>query len=426
MRILFLSAYFPPDVAATGVVMATLATEFVAKGHEVTVITSVPHYDTNHVWPKYSKKLVYSERRDGMQIYRLRVYVADDKSNIAKRILAYASFNVLSLLRGIILRKHDVILAPSPPLSNGVVADIVGRLRATPFVYNVQDVWPDVAVRAGLLQNERAIKYLKKMESYVYRRAAKISVLSEGFRHNLLAKGVPDDKISVLPMLVDTEFVTPVAKLNEFARKHSLENKFVVLFAGNMGFSQGLEVVLEAAKLLQGSEAIQFLMVGNGAAKSEAESYCESLRLRNVQFLPFLPREGVPALYGASDVCLIPLKRGFSTESVPSKLLTIMAAGRPAIAALDRSSDTWGLIQEAKCGLCVEPDDPKALAAAIKTYYLDASARCEAGLNARRFIESNFQPRSVAQSYLEMMEAAAGRSLPGARPPRLVRQVFPD
>jgi colanic acid biosynthesis glycosyl transferase WcaI len=412
MRILFLSTYFPPDVASTGVIMATLAKEFVGEGHEVTVITSVPHYDTNQVWPEYSKKLVYSERRDGMQIYRVRVYVANDKSNIAKRILAYASFNVLSLLRGIILPKQDVILVPSPPLSNGVIADFIGRLRGTPFVYNVQDIWPDVAVRAGVLKNERAIERLKKMESYVYRRAAKISVISEGFRRNLLAKGVADDKISVIPNFVDTEFVTPVAKQNAFARRRWLENKFVVLFAGNMGFSQGLTVVLDAAKLLEGCEDIKFLMVGNGAAKSETQERCKFLKLQNVEFLPFQAREDLPAMYGASDVCVIPLKRGFTTESVPCKLFTIMAAGKPAVAAVDRCSDTWDLIQDAQCGICVEPEDATALAEAIKTYYLDASARSEAGRNARQYTERNFRPSTIAQRYIEVAETV-GRNRGG-------------
>ena len=406
MRILFLSTYFPPDVASTGVIMATLAKEFVAAGHEVTVITSVPHYDTNQVWPEYSKKLVYSERRDGMRIYRVRVYVANDKSNIAQRILAYASFNLLSLLRGMTLAKQDVIVVPSPPLSNGVIGDFLGRLRGTPFIYIVQDIWPDVAVRAGVLTNEKAIERLKKMESYVYRRAAEISVISEGFRRNLLGKGVGKDKVSVIPNFVDIEFVTPVEKQNDFTRKRGLERKFVVLFAGNMGFSQGLEVVLEAAKLLEGYEEIKFLMVGNGAAKSKTERHCTSLKLRNVEFLPFQAHADLPVMYGAADVCLVPLKRGFTTESVPCKVFTIMAAGKPAVAAVDRGSDTWELIREAGCGICVEPEDPQALAEAIKSYYLDASARVEAGRNARRYLERNFRPSAIAQKYVEVMETA--------------------
>jgi colanic acid biosynthesis glycosyl transferase WcaI len=408
MRILFLSTYFRPDVASTGVIMTKLAEEFVAKGHEVTVVTSVPHYDPNQAWPEYSKKLVYSERRDGMQIYRVRVYAGDDKSSIVKRLASYGSFSLLSFLRAATLRKHDVILVPSPPLSNGVIGDFLGRLRGTPFVYNVQDIWPDVAIRAGVLTSEKAIKRLKKMEQYVYRRAAKISVISEGFRRNLLAKGVPDDKISVIPNFIDTEFVTPVPKQNDFSRKHALENKFVALFAGNMGFSQGLKVVLDAAKLLRGNGEIKFLLVGNGAAKKEAQSYCESAKLDNVEFLPFQAHEDVPAMYGAADVCLIPLKHGFTTESVPCKLFSIMAAGKPAVAAVDQQSDTWKLIQDARCGTCVEPENPTALADTINRYYLDAGARSEAGRNGRHYVERHFLPGAIAQSYLELMQAAAG------------------
>jgi len=394
--------------------MTKLAEEFVAKGHKVTVVTSVPHYDPHQVWPEYSKKLVYSERRDGMQIYRVRVYAADDRSSVAKRILAYGSFSLFSAFRGVTLPKHDVIFVPSPPLSNGVVGDFLSRLRGTPFIYNVQDIWPDVAVRAGVLKNEKAIKRLKKMESYVYRRAAKISVISEGFRRNLLAKGVPDDKISVIPNFIDTEFVTPLPKQNYFSRKHALENKFVALFAGNMGFSQGLDVVLDAAKLLKGNEEIKFLIVGNGAAKKEAQSYCESAKLCNVEFLPFQAHEDVPAIYGAADVCLIPLKRGFTMESVPCKLFTIMAAGKPAIASVDHHSDTWELIQDARCGICVEPENPRALADTINRYYFESSARSESGRNARHYIERHFRPSSIAQDYLEMMEAALGLRVPSS------------
>jgi colanic acid biosynthesis glycosyl transferase WcaI len=406
MRILLLTTYFRPDVASTGVIMSKLADEFVAKGHEVTVLTSVPHYDTNRVWPEYSRRLVYRERAGAMQVYRLYTHVARDKSNVADRILAYGSFNLLSILRGASLRRHDVILAPSPPLSNGVIADLLGRLRRTPYVYNVQDIWPDVAIRAGVLTNEKMIRRLKGMEDYVYRRAAGIAVISEGFRRNLLAKGVPDTKISVIPNFIDTEFVTPQPKQNDFSIKQGLGDKFVVMFAGNMGFSQGLETVLDAAKLLQDHGEIEFLMVGNGSGKSQAEAHAKSLELRNVRFLPFQPHEQLPAMYGAADVCVIPLRRGFTTESVPCKLFTIMAAGKPAIAGVDRGSDTWDLLERAKCGLCVEPESPQALAEAILYYFRNESARLEAGRSARRCAEAEFHPATLAEAYLDALRRA--------------------
>lgn len=404
MRILLLSTYFRPDVASTGVIMAKLVDEFVAKGHEVTVLTSVPHYDINRVWPEYSRKLVYKEGHDSARVYRLYTYVAQDKANVAQRIMAYGSFNLLSIARGTTLPKHDVILVPSPPLSNGIIADVIARLKGTPFVYNVQDIWPDVAVRAGILKGPKMIRTLRRMEDYVYRRAAGITVISEGFRVNLIAKGVPDGKISVIPNFIDTDFITPVKKRNRFAKRYGLEEKFVVLFAGNMGFSQGLEVVLDAAKRLEGFREIEFLMVGNGAGRSSAETYHSRLGLGNVRFLPFQPHEDLPEMYGCADVCLIPLRRGFTTESVPCKLFSIMAAGKPAIASVDEGSDTWALLRRADCGLCVEPENPESLAEAILLYYRDENVRTAAGVNARRCVELEFQPTAVAEKYLQAMK----------------------
>lgn len=416
MRILLLTTYFRPDVAANGVIMAKLAEEFLANGHQVTVLTSVPHYDVNRVWPEYSRKLVYTERTGSMSIYRLYTYVARDKANVLQRLMAYGSFNLLSLATAAALPKHDVILVPSPPLTNGVIADVISRVRRTPFIYNVQDIWPDVAVRAGVIRNRRTIQRLRDMEDYVYRRSAAVTVLSEGFRSNLLAKGVPDEKISIIPNFVDTEFMRPSAKSNPFSRRYGLAEKFVVLYAGNMGFSQGLENVLDAAKLLQSFSDIKFLMVGNGAGRSTVESYWRSLGLDNVDFFPFQPREDLPDMYGAADVCLIPLRRGFTNESVPSKLLTIMAAGKPAIASVDEGSETWALLDREKCGLSVEPENPEALAAAILRYYRDLDLRTGAGTNARRCVTAEFEPRAVAEKYLNVMQMAVDGKKTSAGP----------
>lgn len=405
MRILLLTTYFRPDLCSTGVIMTKLAEEFVARGNQVTVVTSVPHYDKNEIWPEYSKKLMYVERRDGMTVYRLRTYIPKDKSSIPQRLLGYATFHLLSFLRTVTLPAHDVILVPSPPLSNGVIADLVSRLRGTPFVYNVQDIWPDVAVRAGVLTNPRALRFLQRMERYVYSRATKIAVISEGFRRQLLRKGVPPDKVSVISNFIDTDFVSPITKPNEFTSRQGLDSKFVVLFAGNMGFSQGLDVVVDCAQLLQHQADIQFLLVGNGASKSQTEDRCRSLNLKNVHFLPYQPHEDVPAMYGAADVCLIPLKRGFTMESVPCKVFTIMAAGKPSIAAVDKESDTAKLIASANCGVCVNPEDASALAQAICHYRDHQNEAIAAGESGRRFVENNFHASGIADSYLHTLEA---------------------
>jgi colanic acid biosynthesis glycosyl transferase WcaI len=409
MRILLLSTYFRPDVASTGIIMSKLADEFVARGHEVTVVTSVPHYDTNQVWPEFSKKLIFTERAQSMRVHRLYTYVAKQKSNVAQRILSYGSFSLLSFLRSVTLKRHDAILVPSPPLSNGVVADFIGRIRGIPYVYNVQDIWPDVAVRAGILKSPKTIARLARMESYVYARAAGISVISEGFRSNLLAKGVPDEKISVIPNFIDTEFIVPTARPNPFSTANGLDNKFVVLFAGNMGFSQGLETVMDAAKILEPIPQIQFLLVGNGAGREDALAHFASVRPGNVKFLPFQPVESLPSMYGSADVCLIPLRRGFTSESVPCKMYTIMAAGKPSIASVDPGSDTSILLTRTGAGVCVTPEDPQAMATAVLNYYRDSQSREEAGRKARLCAETDFLPGSIAERYIEALQSAIDR-----------------
>lgn len=411
MRILLLTTYFRPDVASTGVIMSKLADEFIAQGHQVTVLTSVPHYDVNRQWPEYTGRLFFTEDQGPLRIHRIYTRVAKDKSNLLQRAIAYGSFNFLSVLRAITLPRFDVILACSPPLSNGVIADLIGRVRGVPFVYNVQDIWPDVAIRAGLLKSSSIIHFLKMMEKHVYHSASGLAVISEGFRKNLLGKGVPDEKISVIPNFIDTDFITPQPKNNSFSRLHGLTDKFVVLFAGNMGFSQGLEFVIDAARMLQSHDRIKFVLVGNGAGRKKAEEYLRSLGLTNVEFLPYQPQESLPAMYGSADVCLIPLRRGFSNESVPCKLFSIMAAGRPAIAAIDRGSETWELLERAQAGIAVEPENPEALARAVLDYFLNEEARQQAGQKGRRCAEADFNSLTLSQRYLASLRRAAGIDL---------------
>ena len=407
MRILILTTYFTPDVASTGVIMSTLAEEFVARGHEVTVLTSTPHYDPDQHSLQYHGRIVYRETRIGMNIYRISSPSGGDRSRILSRIFSYARFNILSLLTGVLLPAQDVILVPSPPLSNGVIAKLLQLTHGTPFVYNVQDIWPDVAIRAGKLTNNRIIAFLRKMEAFVYRHAARLIVISGDFKANLVSKGVPGDKVSVIPNFIDLTFITPQDRNNSFRTRHGLGKSFVVLFAGNMGFSQGLETVLDCARLLQSQIDIQFLMVGNGAGRLKAEEYLRLLNLENVQFLPFQPHASLPEMYGAADLCLIPLRHGFTRDSVPCKLFTIMAAGRPAVAAVDKESETRRLIQSAKAGTCVDPEDPAALAGAILHYYEHRVEGELAGQSARLFVELQFQPSSIADNYLEMLLRAA-------------------
>jgi len=408
MRILLLSTYFQPDIASTGVLMTQLAEELANLGHRITVITSMPHYDANRIWEKYRSKLVVRERRGPIDVYRLYLYVPSEKGRFLGRLMNYLSFNILSALTGMLLNKHDVVLVPSPPLTNGLSADIISRFRRIPFLYNVQDIWPDVVIRAGVMTNPRAISFFHRLEQYVYSRAAALAVISEDFRCNLLAKGVHSNKIQVIPNFFDTDFVRPLSRKNGFSSEHGLDGKFVVLFAGNVGHSQGLETVLDAAKQLADLEDVLILIVGNGVAKTGLEAYTQKLGLRNVRFLAFQPHEALPEMYASSDVCLVPLRKGFTNESVPCKVFTIMASGRPMIAAVDQGSDTWQMVEEAQCGLCIEPENSQSLAEAIRVLYADHALRQRLGRNGREHVVRHYTRQAVGRQYHKLLTSIVG------------------
>ncbi len=415
MRILFLTMYYQPDTAATGILMAELAEELAEQGHDVRVVTSMPHYSTNSIWKEYRGKFWTREWQGKILVQRVWSHVPVNKDKLLPRFFSYLSFTLLSAIAGLLMRRPDIIVtpSPSPPLTNGVSAYLLGKLRGIPFVTNIQDIYPDVAIRMGVMKNPSAIAGYKRLERFVYAHSCAITVISEGFRRNLTAKGVPADKISVIPNFIDTNFITPYPRRNAFSREQGWDDRFVALFAGNVGMSQGLDTVLNAADRLRDIPDLLFAISGNGASKPALIAQVERMGLTNVQFLPYQPYDRVPELYSAADLGLIPLRRGFTNDSVPSKLFTIMGVARPMIAGVDAHSETADVIAEARCGLCVEPEDPDALADAIRTLYADRPRAAEMGRCGRLHVEAHFTRTSVAHAY----EAVFARLLPDAKPP---------
>ena len=412
MRILFLTMYYKPDNAATGILMAELAEELAGQGHDVRVVTSMPHYSTNSIWKEYRGKAWMRERQGKILVQRVWSYVPVNKDRLLPRFFSYLSFTLLSAFAGQLMPRPDVIVtpSPSPPLTNGASAFLLGRLRGVPFISNIQDIYPDVAIRMGVMKNPVVIAAYKKLEKFVYAHSAAITVISEGFRQNLMAKGVPSDKIEVIPNFIDAAFVAPHPRCNEFSRAQNWDDKFVALFAGNVGMSQGLDTVLEAAALLRHVPNLLFAIVGNGASKPALVEQVKALGLTNVEFLPYQSYDQVPLLYSAADVGLIPLRGGFTNDSVPSKLFTIMGVARPMIAGVDAHSETAQVIAESGCGLRVEPEDARALADSVQVLYKDRNRCAEMGRRGRLHVEAHYTRVSVARQY----EAIFEKLMPGS------------
>src|SRR5262249_4458320 len=212
------------------------------RGHEVSVLTAFPHYERFRVWDEYRGKLAQRGVYRGMDVLRLYVFAAGSKKRMRNRLLSYLSFNTLAAAAGALSKRQiDVILCTNGSFFSGIAASIIGRAKNTPFIYNVQDLYPETPVQAGQLRNALAINVLEKLERFMYRTAAHVSVVAPGFRENISRKGVPSDKISVIPNFVDTDFIRPLGKRNAFSERYGLHDRFVVTHAGNVGFVYDLE-----------------------------------------------------------------------------------------------------------------------------------------------------------------------------------------
>jgi len=239
----------------------------------------------------------------------------------------------------------------------------------------------------------------ERMESFVYEKADYITVHSSGNKKHIVSKGINPDKVKIIPNWVDTEFIKPTNRINGFRIQHSLGKKFIVSFAGTMGYSQDLDIILESANILEEYKDILFLLVGDGLEKARLEKKAEELNLKNVKFLPLQPRGRYPDVLNASDVSLVTLKKKVKTPVVPSKLLSIMSSGRPVLGSMNLDGDAPRLIIDANCGICVEAEDTEGLSQAILKLYQDSNLRENLKKNGRDYVEKNLSRKFCMRKY---------------------------
>jgi colanic acid biosynthesis glycosyl transferase WcaI len=402
MRIGLICQYFPPEVAPIGVMVLELAQDLAQSGHELTIFTGFPNHPQGKVFTGYRCQLRGQSERlsDGVMVRRNWLYVTSSKS-FFPRILNYASY-AMSTLVSTFINRQDIYLIISPPLSNFFIGLLL-RLLGRRYVLNVQDIYPDAAIAVGVLRNSVLIDILKRVESLGYRMADLVTVISKGFRSNLMAKGVPDGKLMVIPNWIDLEEIQPQPKPNSFSTRYEVNDGFVVLYSGTIGLVSGAEIMTDVAHLLKDEAAIVLMIVGEGIVKSRLQVEAEARSLNNIRFLPFQPRDVLPELLSSASVGLVTLKPGHGGNSVPSKILGYMAAGRPVIASVDPESDTWAFVKEADCGICVPPGDAAALADAIRRLNLDTELVRRLGQNGRDYLEKNLCRTAVTKLYEEAL-----------------------
>jgi colanic acid biosynthesis glycosyl transferase WcaI len=400
MKIILHTMYYLPDFGSAPILMDELAVYLATAGHEVEVVTTMPRTRGDEF-----RGLFYS-RREGRGFVVKRFWTNSAPFPLG-RLLAWNIYTAGALLNLLSVRKGDILFLRTPPLQLGVAAFWAKAVRGARILLNVQDIHPDLAIESGILKNPAGIRFAKALERWVYGLSDRIAVISDGFARNLRGKGVPSGKLAVLPNWVDTDFLRPGPKDNPVARRHGLRDRFVVMYSGTLSISsnRALERVLEAARLLADDPDILFVIVGEGLKKEALRKKSASLGLENAVFLPFQPYRELPDLLASSDVLLVPLDKDKSELSVPSKLYTFMAAGRPILGLAAPDSDVAVLLREKDCGLAVPPDEAAAVADAVRSLKRSPSRRSVLGANARDYVLRHFAKDKILRSYDELLKS---------------------
>jgi colanic acid biosynthesis glycosyl transferase WcaI len=330
-----------------------------------------------------------------------------DKTNIPARGLAFAGFTGMAAAVGATTRiRPDAVMVMSPPLPLGVAGWLAAVPRGTPFVFNVQDVFPDVAVELGAITDQRVIAVASWLERFLYRRADAVTVLSDELRDNVAAKlrGDRPERVHVIPNFVDTERIRPSERENSYRAEYGLSDRTVVMYAGNVGLSQSLDLMVEAARRHQaaGRDDVVFVINGGGSARQDLME--SAAGLDNLRFIDMQPRERLPEVLAAGDVQVVALKQGLARSSVPSKLYSILAAGRPVLASVDADTEVSSTIERAGAGVSVPPEDPDAFCAAIDGLVADPDGRARMAASGRSFVEGWVSPAAVAAAYEQLFE----------------------
>lgn len=399
MRILIYSYNYHPEPIGIAPLMTELAEGLVRRGHEVRVVTGMPNYPQRQIYKEYRGKLYTTEVRNGVTIQRSYVWIRP-KPGFMDRVMLEGSFVLTSLFQALNGWRPDVILLTAPPLPACVPATLLGWLHDCPVVLNLQDILPDAAIATGLIRNKLLVRVFRSLEQFAYRHATKISVIAEGFETNLRQKGVEPEKISLIRNWVDVNFIRPMPKENNaFRDAHGLNGKFVVLYAGNIALTQGLETVVESARHLSHLPDIEIVIVGEGRALESLQRMKQIWKTDNVRLLPFQPRETLPTMLAAADVSLVVQKRNAICFNMPSKIPTILASGRPILASVPQHGTAAKAVRQSQGGIVIPPENPKRLAQAIQALYENPLRCALLGRQGRQFAVEHYAFEQILTRY---------------------------
>ena len=395
-----LCPHFAPDLAPTGVVMTRIVSELAARGHELHVVTALPWYRNHAIEPGWGGRLWRTEKTEWGSIIRVHPFPGKSKSNLLRRALGFLAFSYAVGIRSVhadgLPFKVDGVLAMSPPLTLGLTGWFTKIIRRAPLVFNIQDVFPDAAIQTGAISSKKIIAAAKWLERMSYQRSDAVVLLSQDLRANIANKIDKKfhQRLHVIPNFVDTHAITPQDRMTAYRSELGIGDQLVVMYAGNVGFSQSLNLVVDAAAKFPD---IAFVINGDGAARKKLEEDCA--RLTNVYFGDYQPIERLSEVLATGDIHVVPLRAGLASVSVPSKSYSILAAGRPMLAAIDPGTEIPNMLQQSGAGVAVEPDSSAAFIEALSQLVSRREQLHEMGSRGRTWVETHASPASVAAQY---------------------------
>lgn len=406
MRLLFLPTYFTPERTASSHLTNDRCEAFAGAGFDMEVYAPCPTRGISREEREAYKKRLRREVLYGgrMRVYRFSLW--REGKNPVSRALRYVVACVKHFYYGCRAKDADVLFVASTPPIQGAMAALVKKVTGVPVVYNLQDIFPDSLVGTGLAKKGGLLWRIgRRIEDFTYRNADKIIVISEDFKRNIMAKGVPEDKIEVIYNWVDETAVVPVAKDENplFEELGVNRELFHVVYAGNLGHAQNVQVLLDCADLLKGERDIEFLIFGTGGLKEEYEAYAKEKGLDNVRFFPLQPTEKVSQVYSMADVALVSCKKGLGGSAMPSKTWSILSAGTPVLCSFDRGGDLQRIVEENHLGLFAEAGDERALADNVMKFFRDRDMCREYGRNGRKYIEANLTKEAGTSKYVSVL-----------------------
>ena len=402
LRLVVLCPHFAPDMAPTGVVMTRIVHELAALGHELHVVTALPWYREHAIETGWGGRLWRVEKTAWGSITRVHPFPGKTKRNLLRRAFGFVLFSAVvglrSLVAGGLPRRVDGVLAMSPPLTLGLTGWFTKLFRSGMLVFNIQDIFPDAAAQTGAITNKQILRAARWFERLSYERSDAVVLLSEDLKQNVAAKLSTKfhDRLHVIPNFVDTSAIVPGDRMTSYRRELGIDDRVIVMYAGNVGFSQSLELVLAAARSMS---HIAFVINGDGAARKSLQDEVKATEIDNVYFADYQPIERLSEVLASGDIHVVPLKTGLASVSVPSKMYSILSAGRPVVAAIDAGTEIPRTLAESGAGIAVAPDNEAEFISALQILISDGAKRVAMGALGRTWVEQHASAGAVAKRY---------------------------